>query len=233
LWPSGTKFKHPSRRKNWSIGLSISIGAGAGILVTSPKGESFKCVLQIHFPASNNAAEYETLLHGLRITMALGIRRLKVLGGSMLVINQANKELSCLDDKMLLYCQELHKMENNFDGIEYLHILRGKNEIADELAKLGSSRAMVPTWVILWELHEPTISKALAKANKAAESSQESSPPPDSITKSPEVMEIDSDWRTPFMVYLRIGGLAEDKVKCERLRRQAGQYTLVNDELYR
>jgi hypothetical protein len=40
-------------------------GAGAGILVTSPKGESFKYVLQMHFPASNNAAEYEALLHGL------------------------------------------------------------------------------------------------------------------------------------------------------------------------
>jgi hypothetical protein len=49
--------------------------------------------------------------------------------------------------------------------------LRGKNEITDELAKLGSSRAIVPTGVFLQELHEPTISKALAKANKAAKSS--------------------------------------------------------------
>jgi hypothetical protein len=50
---------------------------------------------------------------------------------------------------MLLYCQELRKVENNFDGLEYLHILRGKNKIADQLAKLSSSRAMVPTWVFL------------------------------------------------------------------------------------
>jgi hypothetical protein len=65
----------------------------------------------------------------------------------MLVINQPNKEWSCLDDKMLLYCWGLCKIENNFDGLEYLHILREKNEITDELAKLGSSRAMVPTGV--------------------------------------------------------------------------------------
>jgi hypothetical protein len=71
---------------------------------------------------------------------------------------------------MLLYSQELHKLENNFDGLEYLHILWGKNEMVDELAKLGSSQAMVPTWVFLQQLHEPTISKALAKANKVAES---------------------------------------------------------------
>jgi hypothetical protein len=44
---------------------------------------------------------------------------------------------------MLLYCKELRKLENNFDNLEYLHILIGKNEITDELAKLGSSRAMV------------------------------------------------------------------------------------------
>jgi hypothetical protein len=43
-------------------------GAGAVILVTSPKGESFKYVLQMHSLASNNAAEYKALLHGLRIT---------------------------------------------------------------------------------------------------------------------------------------------------------------------
>jgi ribonuclease HI len=77
----------------------------------------------MHFPASNNATEYETLLHGLRTATALGIRRLKVLEDSLLVVNQANKEWSCLDDKMLLYYQELRKLENNFNGLEYMHIL--------------------------------------------------------------------------------------------------------------
>jgi ribonuclease HI len=80
----------------------------------------------MHFPASNNAAKYEALLHGLRIAATLDIYQLKVLGYSLLIVNQANKEWPCLDDKMLLYCYELRKLENNFDGLEYLHILRGK-----------------------------------------------------------------------------------------------------------
>jgi hypothetical protein len=42
--------------------------------------------------------------------------------------------------------------------------------VVDELAKLSSSRAMVPTGVFLQKLHEPTISKAIAKANKVAKS---------------------------------------------------------------
>jgi ribonuclease HI len=114
-------------------------GAGVGILVISHKEKSFMYALQMHFPASNNTTEYEALLHGLRIAMALSIRQLKVLGDSLLVVNQANKQWSYLDDKILLYCQELRKLENNLDGLEYLHILRGKNKVADELAKLGSS----------------------------------------------------------------------------------------------
>jgi ribonuclease HI len=74
----------------WTINFNGSLqlqGTGAGILVTSPKGESFIYVLQMYFPASNNAAEYEALLHGLMITTALGIRQLKVLDDSMLIIN--------------------------------------------------------------------------------------------------------------------------------------------------
>jgi hypothetical protein len=169
----------------------------------------------MHFPTSNNAVEYEAFLHGLRIATALGICRLKVLGDSMLIVNQANKVWSCLDDKMLLYCQELHKLENNFDGLEYLHILQAKNEVTDELAKLSSSRAMVPTGVFVQELHETSISKALAKATKAAESSQETPPPCESKIETPEVMEIHFDWRTPFTIYLRTGGLPEERADHE------------------
>jgi hypothetical protein len=60
----------------WTINFDGSLqhqGAGAAILVTTTKGESFKYVLQMHFPESNNAAKYEALLHGLRIATVLGI----------------------------------------------------------------------------------------------------------------------------------------------------------------
>jgi hypothetical protein len=84
----------------------------------------------------------------------------------------------------------------------------------------------------LQELHEPSISKALAKATKVVESSQEAPPLNENITESLEIMEIHSDWRTSFMAYLRTGGLPKDKVKHEQLRHQARQYTLVNNELF-
>jgi hypothetical protein len=51
--------------KYWTINFDGFLqfqGVGAGIMVTSPKGESFKYVLQMHFLASNNAAKYEAHL---------------------------------------------------------------------------------------------------------------------------------------------------------------------------
>jgi hypothetical protein len=105
-----TKTPTPPKEKAleyWTINFDGSLqlqGAGAGLLVTSPKGESFKYILQMHFPASNNAAKYEAMLHGVRIATTLSIHRLRVLGDSLLIVNQANKEWSCLDDKMMMYC---------------------------------------------------------------------------------------------------------------------------------
>jgi hypothetical protein len=74
----------------WTINFNSSLqlqGVGAGILITYPKAGHFKYVLQIHFLASNNLAKYEALLRDLRITTALGICRLKVLGDSLIVVN--------------------------------------------------------------------------------------------------------------------------------------------------
>jgi ribonuclease HI len=61
--------------------------------------------MQMHFLVCKIAADYEALLHGLRIAKSLSIRQLRVLGDSLLLINQANKEWSCLDDKMMMYRQ--------------------------------------------------------------------------------------------------------------------------------
>jgi ribonuclease HI len=49
-------------------------GAGAGVLLIFPQGEQLKYVLQIHYKASNNGAEYESLIHGLRIAVSLGMK---------------------------------------------------------------------------------------------------------------------------------------------------------------
>lgn len=66
----------------------MASGASSGAVLTSPKREKLRYFLQLHFPASNNDAKYEALLHGLRIAIALGIRRVMTKDDSQLVVSQ-------------------------------------------------------------------------------------------------------------------------------------------------
>jgi ribonuclease HI len=98
-------------------------GACAGVLLISPTGEQLKYVLQIFSKVSNNEAEYETLLHGLRLAASLGIKRLLVYGDSAVVINQVNKSLDRNKENMDAYCLEVRKLENKFYGLEFNHVV--------------------------------------------------------------------------------------------------------------
>jgi ribonuclease HI len=101
-------------------------------------------VLRLHFPASNNVAEYEALVNGLRIAIELGVRCLDARGDSQLVIDQVMKNSHCRDPKMEAYCDEVRRLEDKFYGLELNHIARRYNETADELAKIASGRTTVP-----------------------------------------------------------------------------------------
>jgi ribonuclease HI len=114
-------------------------GAGAGILFISPNKDKLRNVLRLHFPTSNNTAEYEACLHGMRIVVELGVKRLYVYGDSALVINQLNKDWDMTSEKMNAYCKEIRKLEGKFYGIKYTHVVRDKNKAANEFSKLGSS----------------------------------------------------------------------------------------------
>jgi ribonuclease HI len=130
---------------------------GAGMLFISPTNEQLRYVLRIHFPASNNAVEYKACFYGLRIAVDLGIKRLYVHGDSTLVINQLNKDWDTTSEKMDAYYKEIRKLEGKFYGIEYSHVVRDKNQVADVLSKLGSSRAQVPHGIFVQDLFKPSI----------------------------------------------------------------------------
>jgi hypothetical protein len=70
-------------------------GAGTGAILTSPSGDKLFYAIQLCFKpehkVSNNIAEYEGLLAGLRAASALGIKCLIVKRDSQLVVNFSNK----------------------------------------------------------------------------------------------------------------------------------------------
>jgi ribonuclease HI len=125
-------------------GSLMKIGVGASLLFISPLGKHLRYVLRLHFPVSNNMAEYEALVNGLRITIELGVRRLDARGDSQLVIDQVMKNSQCRDRNMEAYCDEVRCLEDKFYGLELNHIARRYNETADELAKIASGRTTVP-----------------------------------------------------------------------------------------
>jgi ribonuclease HI len=122
----------------------MKMGAGASLLFISPLGEHMRYAVRLHFPASNNMAEYEALLCGLRIVVEMGIKHLDVRGDTQLVIDQVMKNASCHDDKMEAYCNTVRALEDKFYGIELNHVPHRHNEEADELAKIASGRITVP-----------------------------------------------------------------------------------------
>src|SRR6266567_916176 len=138
-------------------GSKTRLGLGAGVVLTSPKGDKLKYVLQIHFAASNNVAEYEALVHGLKMAREIGIRRIECFGDSDLVVQQVSGNWDARDANLNLYKFHVQKNQRFFEGCEFKHVPRFENEAADALSKFGSSRAEVPPGVSLEHLRKPSI----------------------------------------------------------------------------
>ncbi|XP_072150886.1 uncharacterized protein [Setaria viridis] len=127
----------------------MAAGAGDGVVLTSPKRDCLEYAISLHFPTTNNVAEYEALIHGLKIASELGACHLYIRGNSKLVVDQVMKEASCRDEKMVAYYAEVQKLEEKFDGFKLYHVLRHDNFAADFLAKLTSSRELTLRWYFL------------------------------------------------------------------------------------
>jgi ribonuclease HI len=201
------------RPKHWIMYFDGALnleGAGAGVLLISPQGEQLKYILQIHYKASNNGAEYEALIHGLRIAVSLGIKRLLAFGDSKVVIEQVNKEWDTMD----AYCAEIRKLEDHFEGIEFQHVLRNNNVATDVLSKLGSRRALVPAGMFVQDLRKPSI-KLLDPDNLEPPSNDQNSAPPRDVLMS----EKEDDWRKPFIDFILDQHVHDDKAEREHIMR--------------
>jgi ribonuclease HI len=163
----------------WTLyfdGSVMKTGEGAGLLFVSPLGEHMRYAVRLHFPASNNMAEYEALLCGLKIAVEIGIKRLDVRGDPQLMIDQVMKNASCHDDKMEAYCKAVRTLEDKFYGIELNHVPCRYNEEADELAKIASGRITVPPYVFARDITQPSITLEPHPLNHTEPSGAPSSP---------------------------------------------------------
>jgi ribonuclease HI len=165
-------------------------GVGAGVVLIPPEGDILKYVIQIEFPATNNTAEYDGLVTGLRLSKELGIRWLLIQGDSQLVAKQVQKEYDCNNDKMAEYLTEVRRMEKFFNGFEVRYVPCPDNWDVDHLAWIASSWAPIPLDVIIEKLTKPSV--------KAVETLRETDLMIiDGAEQQPEI-----DWMSPIKAYL-------------------------------
>jgi ribonuclease HI len=114
-------------------------------------------LVQLHFPASNNTAEYEAMINGLQIAIELGIQCLEIRGDSELLVDQIMKGKNCVDPKMAPYCQAVRDLEDKFHGLELHHVLHDYNKAANVPAKTASSHSPMPHGVFASDQHAPSV----------------------------------------------------------------------------
>uniref|UniRef100_A0A2N9GLY1 Integrase catalytic domain-containing protein n=1 Tax=Fagus sylvatica TaxID=28930 RepID=A0A2N9GLY1_FAGSY len=90
----------------WTLnfdGSSTSVSSGAGVVLNREDGETIAKSFKLDFPCSNNASEYETYITGLAIAHGMGIKHLRVIGDSNLIICQAKGEFSLKEPSLAPY----------------------------------------------------------------------------------------------------------------------------------
>jgi hypothetical protein len=103
---------------------------------------------------------------------------------------QVQKEYGCNNDKMAEYLAEVRRMEKFFDGFEVRYIPCLNNRDADHLAWIASSRAPIPSDVIIEKLTKLSI--------KTVEMLRET----DLIIIDGSEQQPEVDWMSPTKAYL-------------------------------
>uniref|UniRef100_A0A2N9F1C8 Uncharacterized protein n=1 Tax=Fagus sylvatica TaxID=28930 RepID=A0A2N9F1C8_FAGSY len=195
----------------WTLkfdGSSTATSAGAGIVLYKEGAEAVTKSFKFDFPCSNNAAEYEAYLAGLAIAYEMGIKHLRVIGDSNLVVCQARGEFSLKEPSLAPYRALAQKFETKFSTFEIEHAQRNENRYADALATLGSQITFEGEEmdVTICKRVEP-ITESLKKEFEESSSDQE-------------------DWRAPIKAKLISPTVTADL-------KEIKDYTLISGDLYR
>nr|GEX38223.1 reverse transcriptase domain-containing protein [Tanacetum cinerariifolium] len=132
-----------TQEEPWTLftdGSSCVDGSGAGLILISPEGVEFTYALRFQFTASNNEAEYEALIAGLRIATRMGVRDVHVRVDSKLVVNQVLGTYVAKEDNMVKYLEIVKSLVSGFTTFSISQVPRSKNKKADALSKITGDR---------------------------------------------------------------------------------------------
>ncbi|GAA0185605.1 hypothetical protein LIER_32893 [Lithospermum erythrorhizon] len=188
-------------------------GVGAGVIIVGPQKEALEYSLRFSFPATNNEAEYEAMILGLRLARSMRLEELMVKGDSKLVIDQLRGTCRVKSEVLRKYHARAMQITREFKRIWFKHIPRAENEKADHLSRLATTYYdELPIGVCVEVCDQPAyLEKNISQVEGG----------------------IKEDWRTPLISYLNEGILPEDKIESWRIQNRSLKYQMYLGELYR
>ncbi|XP_071719002.1 uncharacterized protein [Rutidosis leptorrhynchoides] len=214
--PSTQIIIPPIEHKEWKLftdGASTSDGSGAGLMLVSPEEKEFTYALHFEFSTTNNEAEYEALLAGLRLARDLNIQHLKAFVNSLLVVNQVTGTFEARSPTIQQYLAKAKELIRQFTGFEIEHARRSQKKKADALSKLAS--------ITFAHSAKEVLVETLERRSIEAEEGNDLYP------------DEDNTWMKPIKDYLAYGLLPEDKGEARKIRIKAPSYKLQDGKLYR
>jgi ribonuclease HI len=146
--------------KLWTVfcdGSWGTFGAGATVVLVAPSKVRTCYALKLDFSCTNNIAEYEALLLGLRKLKAMGIRRAILKTDSQVISGHVDKSCRARDPKLEKYLDRVRRLEASFEGFSVKSIPRGENEHADLLAKSAAQGLPLPSKVFFETIRAPSV----------------------------------------------------------------------------
>ncbi|XP_047330988.1 uncharacterized protein LOC124934495 [Impatiens glandulifera] len=206
--------------ETWKLmfdGASGRQGYVIGILLINPAGTYNPTSVKLSYSVTNNEAEYEACIAGIKLASEKRISRLEVIGDSNLVISQANGDWQVKGDNLKPYHSFLMRLIAKFESVVFIHASRSQNRFADALATLAAM-AQIPEGIKIKPL------KIQKRCNRIYEKLVVANA---SISSKP--------WFEPIQSYIERGEYPAHFQKKERraLRQFATSYVVVAGCLYR
>ncbi|KAK5826635.1 hypothetical protein PVK06_021561 [Gossypium arboreum] len=136
-----TTEEDPQEGHPWKLNFdeaSNAVGNGIGEVLVSPNGDHYPFTSKLDFDCTNNMAEYEACIMGIRAAIEHKIKVLEAYGDSALVIYQLKGEWETRDPKLINYRRLILELIKEFDDIVFCYLPREENQMVDALATLAS-----------------------------------------------------------------------------------------------
>lgn len=206
-------------------------------MLISPTQDKLYYAVQLCFQqgekVSNNIAEYEGLMAGLKSAVALGVKRLTIRGDSQLLVNFSNKVYEPRDERMEACLAEVRKIQKHFLGLELRHMPRGTNKEPDDIAKRVSKRQPQEPGVFEERLFKtsatPPLSGLAPPREELPQPPASGAPacgPTSGVCLLLALEPQEGCWTKEFKEYLTQGTRPEKVEDAERVARQATAYCI-------